>query len=53
MADVGAGILDLPAILSAAVKQGVDHFYLERDLAAAPDKTLKDSFDYLSSVELP
>ena len=36
MTDAGSGVLDLPAILGAAKKNGVEHFYLERDLAADP-----------------
>ena len=50
MADAGAGVLDLPGILSAAKKNGVEHFYLERDMAAEPDNTLRNSYAYLASV---
>lgn len=52
MADVGAGVLDLVSILSAAKRSGVDHYYLEKDMAADPEKTLRTSYDFLSTVEL-
>jgi sugar phosphate isomerase/epimerase len=47
MADPGTGVLDIPAIIEAAKKSGVDHFYLERDLTPTPDTTLANSFGYL------
>ena len=47
MTDPGAGVLDVGAIIEAAKKSGVDHFYLERDLTPTPETTLKNSFDYL------
>jgi sugar phosphate isomerase/epimerase len=50
MADPGTGVLDIPAIIDAAKKSGADHFYLERDLAPEPEKTLTGSFTYLSKV---
>ena len=51
MADAGSGVLDLAAILTQARKAGVQHYYLERDLAAQADITLENSFHYLSSLE--
>jgi len=50
MADAGAGVLDLAAILEAAAKAGAEHFYLERDLAPDPDQTLNASYQSLSSL---
>ena len=50
MADAGEGVLDLAGILEVASMTGVEHFYLERDLAADPDQTLKASYQYLSSI---
>jgi sugar phosphate isomerase/epimerase len=50
MADPGSGIFDIPGIIDAAKKSGVDHFYLERDLTPDPEKTLNNSFAYLSKV---
>jgi sugar phosphate isomerase/epimerase len=49
MADPGTGVFDIPAILNAAKKSGVEHFYLERDLTPTADKTLNDSFAYLKN----
>ena len=51
IADAGSGVLDLATIISRARRAGVEHFYLERDLAPDPDKTLEESFRYLSSLE--
>ena len=47
MADPGKGVLDIKGILKAAHKSGVEHFYLERDLAPDPMTTLKDSAAFL------
>jgi sugar phosphate isomerase/epimerase len=48
MADPGAGVFDIPGIITAAKKSGVEHFYLERDLTPTPDITLSNSFNYLN-----
>jgi sugar phosphate isomerase/epimerase len=48
--DAGRGVLDLPAILSAAKRAGVEHFFLERDQTPTPDETLRGSYTYLSSL---
>ena len=37
-------------ILKVASMTGVEHFYLERDLAPDPDQTLEGSYQYLSSI---
>jgi sugar phosphate isomerase/epimerase len=50
IADAGAGVLDLGAILSAAKRAGVAHFYVERDQSPAPDETLRRSYTYLSAL---
>jgi sugar phosphate isomerase/epimerase len=47
MADPGNGVFDIPAIINAAKKSGVKHFYLERDLTPEPEKTLTNSFAFL------
>ncbi len=52
MVDAGAGVIDLDTILKKAYSVGVDHFYLERDLTATPEKTLIDSYAYMSNVEV-
>jgi sugar phosphate isomerase/epimerase len=50
VADAGRGVLDLPGILSAAKRLGVEHVFLERDQTPTPDATLRDSYAYLSSL---
>jgi sugar phosphate isomerase/epimerase len=52
IADAGSGVLDLAAILSAAKRSGVEHFFLERDQTSTPDETLQRSYRYLSSLDL-
>jgi sugar phosphate isomerase/epimerase len=52
MTDAGSGVLDLPAILSHAKRSGVDHFFVEQDLAANPDESLRKSYRFLSSLDL-
>ena len=50
MSDPGDGVFDIKAILKQASKSGVQHFYLERDLAPDPIATLKNSFLNLSAM---
>jgi sugar phosphate isomerase/epimerase len=50
MADPGTGVFDIAGIIEAAKKSGAEHFYLERDLTPEPDKTLQNSFSYLSKI---
>lgn len=52
IADAGSGVLDLAAILSAAKRSGVRHFFVERDQTPTPDETLRKSYEYLASLEL-
>ena len=52
MTDAGSGVLDLAAIISQAEKSGVQHYYLERDLAPAAESTLEKSYQFLSSLAL-
>lgn len=50
MRDAGAGVLDLPHIISQAHHAGVKHFLLERDLAADPLQTLQVSYQALANT---
>jgi sugar phosphate isomerase/epimerase len=50
MADPGDGVFPIPAILAAARKSGVEHFFLERDLAPDPESTLRNSYKNLSQM---
>jgi len=40
MTTAGAGVLDLPRILGHARRAGVEHLYVEQDLAANPPEQL-------------
>ncbi len=51
IASAGAGVLDIPAIVAEAKTAGVEHFYVERDLAPDPMDMLQTSFDYLNSLK--
>lgn len=50
MADPGAGVFNIKEIIEAGVQSGVEHFFLERDLAPDPVATLRNSYTYLSSL---
>jgi sugar phosphate isomerase/epimerase len=50
VADVGAGVFDLPTILAQAVTSGVQHFLVERDLTPTPAATLTNSYQYLAGL---
>ena len=50
MASAGAGVLDLDAIVGAALETGVEHFFVEQDMVANPETALKESLDYLKSL---
>jgi len=52
MTTAGSGVLDLPRILSHAKRAGVQHFYVEQDLAANPAEALGTSIRYLRGLEL-
>jgi sugar phosphate isomerase/epimerase len=50
MADPGQGVFDVKAIINEAVKSGVKHFFVERDLARDAVTTLKSSYQFLSKL---
>lgn len=50
--DAGAGVLDLQTILSRAHRAGMQHYFVERDLAAEPERTLRDSYRALAAIDL-
>jgi sugar phosphate isomerase/epimerase len=52
MTTAGNGVFDLPRILGHAKRNGVEHFYVEQDLAADPPAQLAASERYLSTVTL-
>lgn len=52
MTTAGAGVLDLPRILGHARRNGVEHFYVEQDLAADPPAQLGASIRALRAMTL-
>jgi sugar phosphate isomerase/epimerase len=52
MTDAGSGVLDLPAILGHAKRSGVEHFFVEQDLATNPEESLRKSYRFLSGLDL-
>ena len=50
MTTAGNGVLDLKTIIATAQQRGVKHFFVEQDMVADPDVSLKKSFDYLKSL---
>jgi sugar phosphate isomerase/epimerase len=47
---VGHGVVDFPAVLSAAAKAGVTHYYVEYDRAADPMKETRLFYEYLQRL---
>ncbi len=47
MTSAGEGVMDLEGIVSTAKKIGVEHYYVEQDLVAAPKEALGKSATYL------
>lgn len=52
LANAGSGVLDLKTILTHARKSGVEHFIVERDLAPNTTDDLKQSYSYLTGLNL-
>jgi sugar phosphate isomerase/epimerase len=50
MTTAGAGVLDLPRIVARARRAGVEHFFVEQDLAADPAAQLGASIRYLRAM---
>ncbi len=50
MTTLGAGIMDFSAIINAAVKSGVEHYYVEQDMVTNPETALKASIEYLMQI---
>ena len=48
--DPGSGVFDIKAIVSQAIRSGVEHFYVEHDLTKDPMRTLKNSYEFLSGI---
>ncbi len=52
MTTAGNGVLDIPAIVSVAKKEGVKNLYIEQVMVDSPEVTLKKSLDYLYALDL-
>jgi sugar phosphate isomerase/epimerase len=50
MTTAGDGVLDLKSIISQAQNSGVNHFFVEQDMASNPEVELKKSLDYLKTL---
>ena len=50
MTDPGNGVFNIPEIIKAAASAGVEHYFLERDLAPEPADTIKNSYQYLKKL---
>jgi sugar phosphate isomerase/epimerase len=50
LADAGSGVIDIKNVVSHAMKSGVEHFIVERDLAPNGLDDLKKSYSYLSTL---
>ncbi|ULQ50719.1 sugar phosphate isomerase/epimerase family protein [Flavihumibacter fluvii] len=51
MTSAGSGVMDLRTILAKAKAAGVQHFFVEQDMVADPEVSLKKSIDYLSGLK--
>jgi hypothetical protein len=52
MTTAGSGVLDLPSTLSRSRSAGVEHLFVEQDLATNPVEDLTASSQYLASLGL-
>lgn len=50
MSDPGDGVFDISQVVRQGLASGMEHFYLERDLAADAEKTLRNSFKNLNAI---
>ncbi len=50
MTSAGEGVLDLKTILTKAKASGVKHFFVEQDMVADPEVSLKKSINYLQTL---
>ncbi len=49
---VGEGIIDFPAIFQIALKQGIQHYIVEKDDVKNELECLRSSYEYLSSLRI-
>ena len=53
IADLGEGRIDFPPLLKAAMKSGVEHFFVEHDRPARPLDSARAGFRYLQHLNAP
>jgi hypothetical protein len=51
MTDVGAGKIDVRAVVSRADRDGITHYFVEHDSPADPLASAKASVEYLTKLE--
>ena len=51
LTDAGSGVLDLKGILSQAQQAGVEHYFVERDLAPNAQEALAKAYQFLSTLQ--
>jgi sugar phosphate isomerase/epimerase len=49
MTSAGEGVMDIPGIVATGKKIGVENYYVEQDMVAAPQAALGKSADYLKA----
>jgi sugar phosphate isomerase/epimerase len=47
---VGSGVLDVPRLIVAARRSGIDHFYVEYDRSSDPMNEIRQSIKYLEAL---
>lgn len=52
MTDVGAGTLDFETLLTAGVKAGLEHFFVEHDRPADPIESVRSSLSFLEGLRI-
>ncbi len=52
MVEVGAGVIDFPAIFRRAADAGLAHYLVEHDQPADPISSIRSSFGHLSQLDL-
>ena len=51
MVDPGDGVFKISNVVQQGLAAGMEHFFLERDLAADAEKTMKNSFKNLNAID--
>ena len=51
LADVGQGVIDFPRLFAHAEQAGLQHAFVERDMAEDPLATIRTSYPYVKSID--